>query len=60
MLRASGHIFLGFGGNPVPEEVEAPTEAEQAEVDWSLWLNGALRPPAGVVLIPYRAIWRRK
>jgi multicomponent Na+:H+ antiporter subunit D len=38
VLRATGRIFLGLGSDPDPEEVEAPTEAEQAEADRPLWL----------------------
>jgi multicomponent Na+:H+ antiporter subunit D len=48
VLRAAGRIFLGLGRNPEPEEVQAPTEAEQAEADRPLWLMMA---PCVVLLV---------
>lgn len=48
VLRAAGRIFLGLGEKPDPEEVEAPTEAEQAEADRPLWLMMA---PCVVLLV---------
>jgi multicomponent Na+:H+ antiporter subunit D len=48
VLRATGRIFLGFGSEPDPEEVEAPTEAEQAEADRPLWL---MMVPCVILLI---------
>ena len=48
VLRAAGRIFLGLGEEPDPEEVEAPTEAEQAEADRPLRL---MMTPCVVLLL---------
>ena len=38
VIRAAGRIFLGLGTKPDPEEVQAPTAAEQEKADRPLWL----------------------